>query len=337
MRAAIYGAGAMGTVLGAYITKYGGKIDLISHNKEHIAALKSGGAHIVGEADFTVPVSALLPEEMAGRYDVIFLMTKQRSNADILQFLLPFVAEDGVVCTMQNGLPEPGVAAVVGKQRCCGCAVSWGATFLGRGSARLTTRTDGLEFALGTIYGNAEKLKPVADLLSLMGKVTVEENFLGARWSKLTINCAFSGLSALTGYTFGQICDDKFARKVAQAVLKECFDAAVACGIRPAKVQGHNVAKILGYRGAFKKWLSYMIIPVAMKKHRDIISGMYCDIKAGKLCEIDFINGVAADYAARHAGFEMPLNRLIQRTVHRIERGELEISPENLELFRGMI
>lgn len=336
MRAAIYGAGAMGTVLGAYITKNGGSIDLISHNKEHVSGLKSGGAHICGAAEFTVPVSALEPEEMEGKYDVIFLMTKQRNNAEILKFLLPYIADDGIVCTTQNGLPEPSVAEVVGEERCCGCAVSWGATFLGKGSAKLTTRPDALEFALGTIYKNGEKLGRVKNLLSLMGKVTVEENFLGARWSKLTINCAFSGVSAITGLTFGQICDDKYARKVAQAVLKECFDVAVACGIKPAKVQGHDVAKILGYKTAFKRFISYLIIPVAMKKHRDIISGMYCDLAAGKLCEIEFINGVVCRYGSRVC-FPATLNGIICRTVHEIERGEREISVKNLSVFEDFV
>lgn len=336
MRAAIYGAGAMGTVLGAYITKNGGQIDLISHNKEHVAALKSTGAHIVGETDFTVKVSALEPQEMQGMYDVILLMTKQRNNAGILQFLLDYIAQDGIVCTTQNGLPEPSVAAVVGKERCCGCAVSWGATFLGRGEAKLTTRTDALEFALGTPYDNAHKLRPVAELLSLMGKVSYEQNFMGARWSKLSINCAFSGISTLTGLTFGQICDDKFARKVAQAVLKECFDVATACGIVPAPVQGHNIAAILGYRSAFKKFISYLIIPIAMKKHRDIISGMYYDLKAGRRCEIDFINGVAAEYGAK-AGRPAPINERIVSAVHEIENGRLAISPSNLQLFKDFV
>ncbi len=336
MRAAIYGAGAMGTVLGAYVTKNGGRIDLISRNKEHVSALKSGGAHVCGGADFTVPVSALLPEEMEGVYDVILLMTKQRANGDVLRFLLPHVAKDGVVCTLQNGLPEPSVAEVVGEDRCCGCAVSWGATFLGRGEARLTTSTDALEFALGTLYGNGEKLKDVSGILSLMGKVTTEKNFIGARWSKLTINCAFSGVSALTGYTFGQICDDKYARKVAQAVLKECFDVAVACGIKPAPVQGHDVVAILGYRTALKKWISYHVIPVAMKKHRDIISGMYCDLSAGKPCEIDYINGVAVDYGRRVCR-PATLNETVVSAVHEIERGERAITPDNLRLFKEFV
>ena len=42
MKCAIYGAGAMGTVLGAYIAKAGRQVDLINRNEKHIAALKSG-------------------------------------------------------------------------------------------------------------------------------------------------------------------------------------------------------------------------------------------------------------------------------------------------------
>ena len=43
---AIYGAGSLGTVLGAYITKNGGKVDLINRNKAHVEALKKNGAKI---------------------------------------------------------------------------------------------------------------------------------------------------------------------------------------------------------------------------------------------------------------------------------------------------
>ena len=336
MRVAIYGAGAMGTVLGAYMTKNGGRVDLITRNRGHVSALKERGAHITGTVDFTVKVSALLPEEMSGTYDIIFLMTKQRHNGEILDFLLPRLAPDGVVCTMQNGLPEPSVAAVVGEERCCGCAVSWGATFVGGGEAKLTTRPDGLEFALGTLYGNEGKLPPVAEALSLMGRVSTEKNFMGARWSKLAINCAFSGLSAITGYTYGEICDDRYARKVAQAVLKECFDVAKACGIRPGKIQGHDVAAITGYRTALKRKISYMLIPVAMKKHRALVSGMYYDLKAGRRCEADLVNGVISGYGERVC---MPavLNGIVQRTVREIESGARGISPANLEEFKKYV
>ena len=120
MRCAIYGAGAMGTVLGAYIARAGKQIDLINRNEKHIAALKEKGARIVGTVEFTQKVNALLPSEMQGKYDIILLMTKQRANAEIVTFLKDYLAEDGALCTCQNGLPEPKVAGIIGEDRTLG-------------------------------------------------------------------------------------------------------------------------------------------------------------------------------------------------------------------------
>ncbi len=335
-RAAIYGAGAMGTVLGAYIAKAGKDVILVSRNRKHVDALKKSGAHITGMTDFTVPVKACLPEDMTGKYDVIFLMTKQRENEEVVKFLLPYLEDSGVICTMQNGLPESSVAAVCGSERCCGCAVSWGATLSGGGESRLTTRTDGLTFALGTLYGNEDKLDMVKPYLACMGKVSIEKNFIGARWSKLAANCAFSALSAMSGMSFGQLCDDKYARSVVQAVLKECFDVAVACGVRPARIQGYNMSALLNYKRGLKKMISYRLIPVAMKKHRNIVSGMMYDLLSGKKCEVDFINGAVIS-CAKEAGFAALLNERALEIIRSIERGERKIEAENIRLFKHLV
>ena len=53
MRIAIYGAGSLGTVLGAYLAKNGTEADLVNHNKAHVEALREKGAHITGTVDFT--------------------------------------------------------------------------------------------------------------------------------------------------------------------------------------------------------------------------------------------------------------------------------------------
>ncbi len=139
MRCAIYGAGAMGTVLGAFIARAGRQIDLINRNEKHIAALREKGATICGTVQFTQPVRALLPAEMEGKYDIILLMTKQRQNEEIVRFLQPFLADDGALCTCQNGLPEPRLAEVLGADRVLGCAIAWGATFRGEGVSELTS------------------------------------------------------------------------------------------------------------------------------------------------------------------------------------------------------
>jgi len=110
IRCAIYGAGSLGTVLGAFMTQKGADVDLINRNKAHVEALRANGAVIKGTVNMTVPVKALFPDEMNGKYDIILLMTKQLQNKEVVTMLKDFLADDGVIVTLQNGLPEPLIA-----------------------------------------------------------------------------------------------------------------------------------------------------------------------------------------------------------------------------------
>ena len=124
MRIAIYGAGSLGTILGAFISKAGVSIELINRNKAHVAALKSKGAQVVGTMQFTQPVVAYTPDEMNGTYDILFLMTKQQHNHEVVQMLQNFLTPDGVLVTFQNGLPEMQIAEVLGEERVLGWTVA---------------------------------------------------------------------------------------------------------------------------------------------------------------------------------------------------------------------
>ena len=331
MRYAIYGAGAMGTVLGAYIAKAGVEIDLINHNEAHVAALKEKGAQIVGKAQFTQRVNALLPSEMQGRYDIILLFTKQRNNPEIVTFLKDYLAENGALCTCQNGLPEPGIAAIIGAERTYGCAVAWGATLQGPGVSELTSEADALTFSLGA-YRGGTRVNEIKKLLECMGTVTVEENFIGARWAKLLINSAFSGLSAVTGGTFGEVAEVRASRKIAQRIIKECISVAKAAKIRIEPVQGHNIVRVFNYNNPVKKWISFKLIPIAMKKHAALESSMLLDLRKGKLCEIDFINGVVSAVGRKY-GVATPFNDRTVEIIHRIEQGEEKINISNVRLY----
>ena len=152
-RYAIFGAGSLGTVLGAFIARKGGKIDLINHNIAHVEALRTKGAAITGTVDFTQTVTAYTDKEMSGLYDIIILLTKQRDNPSVVSFLLPYLSPDGVIVTMQNGIPEPAIIEIAGEDRVIGCTVAWGATMKGPGVAELTSSPDSLTFSIGTLSG----------------------------------------------------------------------------------------------------------------------------------------------------------------------------------------
>lgn len=339
MKVAIYGAGAMGTVLGAFIAKAGYQIDLVNHNKSHIKGLKNNGAKIIGKIEFTQKVNALLPEEMEEEYDVILLMTKQLDNVSVVKELLKNLKNDGVICTMQNGLPELSVASVIGDDRTFGCAMSWGANMIGDGVAELTSEPnrESLTFSIGK-YGNndQEKFDYVVELLNTMGNVIIEENFIGARWAKLLVNAAFSGMSAVTGKTFGEICDNKVARRLAQMVMKECIDSCKAGNIKIEPIQGKDIVKLMDYNSKFKRWISYNLIPIAMKKHRLIKSSMLRDLGQNRKCEIEAINGVVCDFGDK-VGVNTPISDKIVEITHKIENHELVSEWKNLELFKELL
>lgn len=334
MRIAIYGAGSLGTILGAYISKAGVSIDLINRNKTHIEALNTQGAQVVGTVQFTQPVVAYTPEEMRGQYDILFLMTKQQHNTEVVTMLKDFLAPDGVLVTFQNGLPEVQIASILGEQRVLGCTVAWGATMQSAGVCELTSEPDALSFSLGAISANRSKhFAKVKELLELMGTVDIEDNFLGTRWSKLLINASFSGMSAVLGCTFGEAAKPRASRRIVQALIKECIDVCQAGGIRIEPVQGKDIVALLNYKNSIKKAFSYFIIPIAIRKHAKLKASMLQDIEKGKLTEVDAINGAVSDYG-RKVSCPTPMNDRVVDIIHRIERGELHPSFDNLRYFK---
>ena len=333
---AIYGAGSLGTVLGAYISKAGVPIDLITRNKEHVDAMNESGAHIIGTVEMTVPVHALTPDQLSEKYDLIILMTKQLDNKNILEGLKPYMTDDCIVCTMQNGLPELSVSEVVGEDRTMGCSVAWGATLHGKGVSELTSEPDSMTFGLGRMNGEKDdKLMEVKEILELMCPVEVEDNFMGVRWSKLLINSAFSGMSTVMGGTFGDAAERKDSRVCCQNIIKECIDVSRAAGIKIEPVQGKDIVKLLDYNNPVKKKISNMLIPICIKKHRLLKASMLQDLEKGRKCEIDAINGVVCAYGRKY-GVPTPYNDKVCEIVHGIEDGKYTYSFDNVKMFEGL-
>ena len=336
MKYAIYGAGSLGTVLGAYLTKSGIDIELINRNKAHTEALKKNGATIKGTVEMNVPVKAITPDEMEGKYDVIFLLTKQLFNNDVVNFLKPFLSDNGVIVTLQNGIPEPGIADIVGNNHTMGCTVEWGATLAEPGVSILTSEPDSLSFHMGKMEGiTDEQFNLVKNLLEKMCPVHTEDNLLGARWSKLLINATFSGLGTVVGGTFGSVSEDKEVRKIAIKCMKECIDVGRASGVTFAPVQGKDITKLFYYTNPIKKAFGLFLMPIAMKKHRLLEPSMLQDLKKGKPCEIDAINGVVCEWGKK-LNIPTPVNDRIVEVVKKEQSKQLPLDRSNINLFKDL-
>ena len=337
MKYAIYGAGSLGTVLGAYLSKNGVEIELVNRNKLHTIALQQKGAHIKGAVDFTAKVNAIFPEQMTQDYDVIFLLTKQLNNKEVVEFLKPKLKETGVIVTLQNGIPEPLIAEIVGSNRTMGCTVEWGANLEEPGVAVLTSEEDSLSFHMGKMEGISKaQFDLVKGILEKMCPVHTEENLLGARWSKLLINSTLSGLGTVIGGTLGDVTADKKAKEVAIRCMKECIDVGHASGVTFAPVQGKDITKLFYFKNGLKKAIAKLILPIAMKKHKNIIPSMLQDLKNGKPCEIEAINGVVVDYGKKY-NVATPINARIVEIVKKQQDKQLPLSKENLALFDDLL
>ena len=130
-RIAVMGAGSLGTILGAYLSKAGRDVVLIDAYQAHVDALNQNGAHITGAVEMTVPVKAITPEQMEGQYDLFFYLAKQTYNDVAIPQMMAHMGEGSVICTGQNGLPERAVSKAVGVHRTPvppwdGAPLSWG-------------------------------------------------------------------------------------------------------------------------------------------------------------------------------------------------------------------
>ncbi|WP_028239308.1 ketopantoate reductase family protein [Stutzerimonas azotifigens] len=310
MRTAIIGAGSLGTIIGALMAKGGRPVHLVDTNRAHVEALNRDGARVIGEMDLLVPVEALTPEQMTGRYDLVFLLNKQTANQAVLTHLQAFLHPDSTVCTLQNGIPEPSVAAILGASRTIGGAVGFGATWVGPGVSRLTTAAQTVRnfaFEIGEIDGTLRpRLRAVQDYLSCVGRTELLSDLMGIRWSKVLMNATFSGMSAALGCTFGEVLDDPRALLCVALIANETARAAHAEGHRMAAMQGEDFERFLLQTPADIPG----VLPLIRKiwtPHRQLRASMLQDLEKGLDTEIAFINGVVSQAGRRH-GLSTPFN-----------------------------
>jgi len=320
MRTAILGAGALGIIIGARMTKNGQQVDLIDSFKENVDALNANGATVTGFLELHQPVKALTPEEMTGTYDLVLLLTKQTANETALPKLLPHLHKDSIVCTLQNGVPEESVAAYVGKERTIGGAVGFGATWLRPGVSELTSSMEAVEkfaFEIGEIDGVVRpRLEKVKEVLSTAGGTTILTNLMGIRYTKLLMNSTFSGMSAALNGLFSDVLANPKAMICVAHIADEVIKVCHGLGYRMVEMQGSDFE--------FLELNSKTEIPSKMDFYKKVWgrhnnkASMLQDLEKGKKTEIDYINGVVCR-GGRKCGIPTPFNDKVVELVKEAE------------------
>lgn len=339
MKVGILGCGAMGTVMGAYMTKNGLNVELIDSYKEHVDVLNKNGAHIIGSVDMIVPVKAVTPEEMKGIYDLIFLFTKQTVNDTVLKNLLPHLNEKSTVCTLQNGVPEHFVAGYVGEERTLGGTVLWGATFVKPGVSELTqdiTKNDHL-FEIGAIDGTiGERVNNAAEILGYMGRAKITDTLMASRWGKLINNACMSGMSAACGATFGEILQNEKSRACLSYLAREVKRCCEAEGYKMPILLNEQLPYSCDIKDQEMFDTNQRMFLETYKDMYTAKASMLQDLEKEKKTEVLMINGYVSSTGDKY-NIDTPFNDTVVEIVTKIEKKLLPLSMDNLKYFNDKL
>ncbi len=286
----ILGAGAIGSVLGALLSKKN-DVTLIGE-EEHIKAIKSEGLRISGDVKETFQVKAETKIKLLPPNTLLLLTTKAHQSQKAISQIKKLLKKDTVILVLQNGLGnEDLVRKAAGKK----CRIVRGITLMF------------VEFLKpgGVRYGQGDTILPltseggkIAELLRGAGlRVKLSKDMKKEIWKKLVVNCVLNPLTAIFRVKNNKIGVDSL-KPVRKRIVKECFRVAAAEGIFLKK----NFEKELTKKISFYK--NY--------------SSMCQDIMKGRKTEIDFLNGKILELAKKHR-LETPANEIIYYLIKFLE------------------
>ncbi len=319
MKVCIYGAGAIGGLVGARLAQTGVNVSLIARGP-HLAAIREHGLRCTGIEpgdDFTVQLPATSEPAELGVQDIVIVGLKAHSAAAVADSMAPLLGPDSVVVPAVNGLPwwyfyrhdgphegyqiravdpEGSQWRAIGPERVVGCVVYPASDLPAPGHVR---HLEGNRMLVGEPDGTmSDRARAIGRMLSKAGfRAPVRRNLRADLWFKLWGNLAFNPVSALTGGTLAGLAADPAVRQVVGAMMNEGEQVANALGIEfPLDLE----ARIDGAG--------------AVGEHK---SSTLQDLEQGRPLEIDALT-LAVSEVGRLVGVETPTIDLVYGLVRHL-------------------
>ena len=295
MKICIYGAGAIGGLIGARLARQGEDVTLIARG-EHLAAMRAKGLTVKGpDGTFTVTPRATDNPTEAGPQDYVIVALKAHAVAVIADKMAPLLGPKTAVVMAVNGVPwwyfygvegklrDKRLKSVdpdgkqwdlIGPSRAIGCVVYPAAEIAEPG---VIHHIEGDRLSLGEPDNSkSERVTALSRALIAAGlKAPVKTDIRTEIWVKLWGNAAFNPISALTGGTLKSIGADPATRAIAKAIMDEAERVANALGVT---MPIHVEKRIDG--------------AVGVGEHK---TSMLQDFERGRAPELDAIVGAVAE------------------------------------------
>ena len=320
MRILIWGAGAIGGTLGAYLARAGDDVTMVDTAADHVAAIARDGLRITGPIDeFTVRVPAFIPDALAGTWDEIILATKAHHTGMAVRALLPHLGPAGVVVSAQNGLNELEIAAVVGAARTVGAFVNFGADYLEPGVIHYGGHG---AVVVGEIDGRlTPRATAIRDAwLHFSPHAIVTPNIWGYLWGKEAYG-AMLFATALTNESIADALALPAFRPMYIALAREILAVAAARSVIPEAFDGFDPAAYLSTAPAGAAEASLDQLVAHNRRSAKSHSGIWRDLAVRKRpTEVDAQLGIVVTLGAE-AGVPTPLTARLVALIHDVERG----------------
>ncbi|HVP87344.1 MAG TPA: 2-dehydropantoate 2-reductase [Casimicrobiaceae bacterium] len=252
MKVCIFGAGAIGGLIGAELARAGVEVALVARGP-HLAAMRAQGLRlqIDGEERRVRPRCTDVPAEL-GVQDYVIIALKAHGISDAVESMRPLLGPQTCVVTASNGLPywyfydvdrtpklmnletvDPGGRQwdTLGPQRAVGCVVFPAAEVVAPGVVR---HEHGRKLPIGEpAGGRSARIETLHRLLIDAGfDAPIRDDIRDEIWLKLWGNLCFNPISALTHSTVDAIASDPQTRAICRAMMAEAQAIGERLGLR---------------------------------------------------------------------------------------------------------
>ena len=329
----IWGAGAIGGVLGAYWARAGIPVLMVDIVPEHVQACRTSGLNISGPVEqFRQVVPSVQPAELQGQYDTIVLAVKAQATEAAASMLKAHLAPGGFVLSAQNGLNELALSRIVGAERTMGCFVNFGADWLGPGEILFGNRG---AVVVGEIDGapRPRTRQMHRDLAIFEPDAVLTDNIWGYLWGKLAYGAMLFATALTTDSMTANFAD---ARRfiVFDQLAREVMAVASARGVVPVGFNGFDPACFAPGASDAGARASIAALAEFNRHTAKTHTGIYRDLAVRKRkTEVDPQIGCIAELG-REAGVATPAITCLVALIHDIEEGR---RPMAFETFGVLI
>lgn len=305
MRILIVGAGALGGLVGAYLTRAGEDVTLLEVNHARARLLADAGLHItrVGQDETTIPVHVVTTLEGVEPFDLVFVAVKTYQTGDAVRAALGASNARTLFFSLQNGIGNAEtISALVGEERVL-CGVTYH-SIEHAGPGRLRYRAGIKPIQIAALRGGATpEAEVIGEAFRRAGfETNVVANVDHALWGKLLHNAVVNPTSAITGLT----CRELLADEDLMGFMRDLCAEIIAV----MRVRG---VPIMDEEDPFRPIIGSL---KALGKNRP---SMWQDLARGTRTEVDALNGAIVREAER-LGLKVPHNAALVRFIHSRER-----------------